>query len=119
MALEYRVRWRRDGRQVTTRIYQRSEAAWRKCKWIAALEAVRERTHLADMPAIVEGPTVQVREVGQWTDNEVQPAEPTEAECADAVEWAEIRAERTGWVPPDDDAATAGTGPPVSPAMHP
>jgi hypothetical protein len=78
MSLEYRVRWRREGRQRTTKIFQTWDAACRKVRGILALEDVKAETNMATMPDLAEKPVVEAREVGVWVEHPVQPGDPTE-----------------------------------------
>jgi hypothetical protein len=66
MPVEYRVRWRREGRQRTSQIYQTKEAAERKGRGIRALEQVKHETSMDEMPSLVESPYLEAREVGPW-----------------------------------------------------
>jgi hypothetical protein len=74
MPVEFRVRWRRDGRQPAYRIYQSEDAAWRKACAVRALEDVKHEFSQYDgMPDLVEGPDLQVRGVSEWRPSEQQP----------------------------------------------
>jgi hypothetical protein len=64
--LEYRVKWRREGRQHTYRIYQTWNAAYRKAQGILALEDVKDGTSLASLPALAEPPSIEERPCGGW-----------------------------------------------------
>ena len=75
--MEYRVVWRRMERRETTRIYQSHASAYQKARAILALEAIKDRTQLSDMPPLVEGPEIQARPVGDW---EPVPWQVTEVE---------------------------------------
>ena len=78
--VEFRVRWRREGQsQISTRIYQGWSAAYRKAQAIAAIELIKDETTFAGMADLAEGPTIEVREVGAWRENEVQPRPPHDA----------------------------------------
>lgn len=80
MTLEYRVRWRREGRQRASKIFQTGEAAHRKARGINALEEVKARTDRADMPDLVEPPVIEVRECSPWAEAPVQPGPPTDSD---------------------------------------
>lgn len=74
MPLEFRIRWQREGRQPTYRIYQSWGAACKKLTGISALEDVKaEFSQYDDMPNLVSAPEVQVREVGEWRRHDYQP----------------------------------------------
>jgi hypothetical protein len=76
--VEFRVRWRREGQaRISTRIYQTWSAAYRKAQAIAAIEETKEHTSFVGMKDLVEGPVIEVREVGEWRENEVQPNPPS------------------------------------------
>jgi hypothetical protein len=70
-ATEYRLKWRRDGRQWSYRIYQTWSAAYRKAQGIVALEEIKDDTKLADMPSLVEGPVIEERAVAAWEPSEL------------------------------------------------
>lgn len=74
MAEEFRVRWRREGMPRRSAIRQTRAGADAK---VAALRWSAGGSNpppdggydpFADLPAIVEGPTLQSREVGEWED---------------------------------------------------
>lgn len=79
-AVEFRVTWRREGRQRTTKIFQTWEAACRKVRGILALEDVKEQTSMATMPDLAERPVVQSREVGPWSEYPFQPSGPSDVD---------------------------------------
>lgn len=88
MTFEYRVRWRREGRQGTSVIYQTEEGARAKADRILALDAVKEGTRFDDMPDLIAPPTIEVREVGAWSAADIQPSEPSDEACAAMEEFA-------------------------------
>jgi hypothetical protein len=74
MPLEFRVRWQRDGRQPTYRIFQSWDAACRKVRGLRALEDVKaDFAQYDDMADLVAAPELQVREVGEWRRHDYQP----------------------------------------------
>ncbi len=88
MALEYRVRWQREGRNPTYRIYQHGDTACRKVRGLLALEIIKAKTErYADMGDLVGPPELQVREVGEWHANEYQPT-ASEFDVNNMGEWA-------------------------------
>ena len=87
--LEYRVRWRRDGRQGASSIYQTEQPARQKADRLMALDAVKQGTKFEDMPDLVAPPTIEVRTVGEWAASIVQPSEPSDEACASMEEWVE------------------------------
>ena len=88
--LEYRVRWRREGRQGTSVIYQSEEGARAKADRLLALDAVKGETQrFADMPDLTGPPTIEVRTVGEWAASIVQPTEPSDEAVASMEEWIE------------------------------
>lgn len=80
--VEYRLRWRRQERGRTYRIYQTREAAHRKARGILALEAVKHETSMSDMPDLAEPPVIEEREVGAWTRSHTQASPPVESDLA-------------------------------------
>lgn len=85
---EYRVRWQREGRNASYRIYQAEAAARRKIDAILALEEVKGDTrHWEDMPDLVGAPELQVRDVGEWTNAQAQEV-PSESALAGVTAWA-------------------------------
>lgn len=97
LAYEYRLRWRREGRQASTRIYQTERAALRKADGILALETLREGSRwLEDMPLLTEKPIVEAREVAPWHALPEQLTEPTGTARDGMAEWLR-------WQEPDDD----------------
>lgn len=71
--VEFRVRWKREGRQRSYRIYQSWDSAYRKAQGVLALEAVKEHTTFDGMPDLEERPVIEQRPVGNWDDgSEVQ-----------------------------------------------
>lgn len=87
--MEYRVRWKREGRQQSTRIYQKHGSAWHKARGILALEAVKGDTSFHAMPDLEERPVIEGRPVGDWEPDEYQPGEPGALEKQAMLEWAE------------------------------
>jgi hypothetical protein len=74
MPLEFRVRWEREDRQPTYRIFQSWSAACRKMTAVAALNDVKgEFSKYEDMPDLVGPPEMQVREVSEWRRHDYQP----------------------------------------------
>lgn len=73
---EYRVRWRREGMPRRSSIRQTragAEAKVEALRWSDLQERgpdpeTGEPDYFGPMPAIVEGPTIQSREVGEWED---------------------------------------------------
>lgn len=70
-AKEFRVRWQREGSQPSYRIFQSESAARHKIDGVLALEEIKAQTTHRDMPGLVDGPVLQVRDVSEW-----RPAEP-------------------------------------------
>lgn len=87
-AYEYRVRWQREGRRITGRIYQTEKAALHKAEGIAALEEVKGDTRFEDMPDLVGPPVIEARLVGEWTPVTDQANEPTDRAREAIKEWA-------------------------------
>lgn len=87
-SLEYRVRWRREGRQGTSQIYQSEDGCRAKADRLMALEAVKEGSRFDDMPDLVGPPVIEVREVGAWQPAEEQPTEASEEAIMHMDEWA-------------------------------
>ena len=85
---EFRVRWRREGRQRASAIYQTEAAARRKADGILALDAVKADTRFDDMPDLAEPPVVEAREVGPWLAMADQQTEPSDEAVARMDEWA-------------------------------
>jgi hypothetical protein len=74
MSLEFRVRWQREGRRATIRIYQTWNPACRKVRGLLALEDIKcDFSRYDDMPDLVGPPVLEVREVGEWCPSEYQP----------------------------------------------
>ena len=98
---EFRVSWRREGRTRTTRIYQREDSARRKAQRIRALEMARHddrfETRFDDMPDLIEGPTLQWREVTDWDEHPNPLVEPTDVFVQEMAEWAEPDRDSSGW----------------------
>jgi hypothetical protein len=79
VADEYRVVWRREGQhRASTRVYQSWSPAHRKAQAVMAIEAAKDDTTFATMPRLAAGPVIEVREVGPWRANPMQPAPPRE-----------------------------------------
>lgn len=89
---EFRVRWRREGRAPTSRIYQTEAAARRKVDSILALEEIKGDTrHWEDMPDLVGAPELQARDVSDWRAAEPGAQEaPSEAAMVGVAEWAGV-----------------------------
>ncbi len=66
--VEYRVVWKREGRQRSVRIYQSWSSAYRKAQGILALDAVKAETTFHTLPDLEERPTIQTRPVGDWSE---------------------------------------------------
>jgi hypothetical protein len=74
MPFEFRVYWCREGKHPKTAIYQSAAPAVQKVRTLKALDAIKDEFgHYEDMPSIVDGPTLQIREVGEWRANDYQP----------------------------------------------
>lgn len=74
MPLEFRVRWQREGRQPSHRIYQTWESACRRVRTVQAVDAIKaDFQRLASMPDLTGPPELQVREVGEWRRHDYQP----------------------------------------------
>lgn len=87
---EYRVRWQREDRSPSYRIYQSFEAATRKVDAIVATEEVKHAVpRLASLPDLVEPPVIQTRRVGDWEDGErgYEPSEIRVREAAGTIRW--------------------------------
>ncbi len=74
--IEYRVVWKREGRQRSTRIYQSWSSAYRKAQGILALDAVKAETSFHTLPDLEERPTIQTRPVGDWMEQDFPVADP-------------------------------------------
>lgn len=98
---EFRVRWKREGRQQTTRIYQSGKAAHRKAQGILGLEAVKADTSFHAMPDLEIAPVIEMRPVGDWEPTEYQVAEVSEGTKMSMADWAE-------YVHPRNPAAVGG-----------
>lgn len=85
---EYRVRWRREGRQGTSQIYQSEDGARGKADRLMALDAVKEGSRFDDMPDLTGPPVIEVREVGPWAPAAEQPSEAPDDVVAQMDEWA-------------------------------
>jgi hypothetical protein len=72
MPLEYRVRWRREGRGQGTRVYQTFYAAWKRYCTIKCWDDVKEGTRYEDMPDLVFV-VLESREVPAWEPHPFQP----------------------------------------------
>lgn len=73
MGLEFRVRWQREGRNPSYRIYQDWNAACQKVQGLQAMDSIKAETErFADMPDLVSV-ELQVREVGAWGCHAYQP----------------------------------------------
>jgi hypothetical protein len=91
-AKEFRVRWQREGSQPSYRIYQSEGAARDKIDSVLALEEIKAQTaRWDDMPDLVAGPELQVRDVGEWSaaDPGAQ-TEPSDSARTGVAEWAGI-----------------------------
>lgn len=74
MPLEFRVRWQREGRNPTFRIYQDWNAACRKARSVQAMDDIKGETErFEEMPDLAGPPELQVREVGAWRAHDYQP----------------------------------------------
>lgn len=85
---EFRVHWRRDGRQRATAIFQTEAAARRKADGILGLDAIKEGTRFDDLPDLISPPIVEAREVGPWEPLPDQQIEPSDGAVARMEEWA-------------------------------
>jgi hypothetical protein len=92
VSAEFRVRWQREGRSPTSRIYQTETAARRKIDSILALEEIKGDTRQwADMPDLVGPPELQVRDVSEWRAAEPSAQDaPSEAALAGVAQWAGV-----------------------------
>lgn len=72
MPSEFRVRWRREGRGQTTRIYQTWSAAWNRYCTIKVWDDIKEGTRYGNMPPL-EFVVLESREVPAWTEHPFQP----------------------------------------------
>jgi hypothetical protein len=70
--MEFRVRWRREGRGQGTRVYQTWEAAWKRYCTIKCWDDVKEGSRYADMPDL-EFVVLESREVPAWEPHPFQP----------------------------------------------
>lgn len=76
---EFRVVWKREGRNRSTRIFQSWSAACRKAAGIVALDAVKADTTYDTLPDLEEPPIIEERHVGDWEKNPwYAPSEPQE-----------------------------------------
>lgn len=92
--MEFRVRYRREGRASgASLIYQTEKAARAKIDRLLALEEVKGDSRFSDMPDLAGTPTLEVREVGVWLSH---PDPPPPVPSSGAVE------AMRGWVAPDD-----------------
>jgi hypothetical protein len=91
-AREFRVRWQREGCSPSYRIYQTEQAARHKIDSILALEEIKADTvRWDDMPDLVEGPVLQVRDVCEWRLAEPgAQVEPSSMARLGVAEWAGI-----------------------------
>jgi hypothetical protein len=91
VSTEYRVRWQREGRSPTTRIYQTEAAALRKIDGILALDALKgDSKRWDDMPDLVGSPELQMRVVGDWVATEHGQDAPSEHALAGIAVWAGV-----------------------------
>lgn len=98
MSLEFRVRWQREGRAPTYRIYQSWEAACRKVRAVAALEAVKGDFPQYDgMEDLIGPPMLQAREVGVWAphDHQPDPSDYDEQRMREHAKWTQPAAPET------------------------
>jgi hypothetical protein len=72
MPLEYRVRWQREGRGQTTRIYQTWSAAYGRFCTIACWDDVKDGTSWENMPPL-QWIVLESREVPAWEPHPFQP----------------------------------------------
>lgn len=73
---EYRVRWRRENMNGATQIYQTEKGAVAKADRLRKLDAeIAAGEHqgrddwdspFKEIPPIAEGPSIEVRDVGEW-----------------------------------------------------
>lgn len=100
---EFRVVWKREGRQRSTRIFQSWDAACRKAAGIVALEAVKDETTYDTLPDLEEPPTIEQRSVGDWETNPYYvPGPPQEGA---------MREMRYLYAKPEPEAEMTGSGP--------
>lgn len=105
MSLEFRVRWQREGRQPSYRIYQTWDAACRKVCGIKALEQFKDDTsRFATLPNLTGPPTLQVREVGAWQDHDYQP-KAEDHDVRNMREWVSYREPEQDWGPMNQEDA--------------
>jgi hypothetical protein len=88
--VEYRVRWKRKGRQQATVIRQRWGSAWRKAEGILALEAVKADTRFSAMPDLEEGPVIEERPVGDWAPTAGQISAPSKGARDAMFAWVDF-----------------------------
>src|SRR3954447_26383043 len=86
--LEFRVRWQREGRPPSYRVYQTWDAACRKVRGIKALEVIKDATRFENMPPLAGPPELQVREVGAWRRHDYQP-KASEYDVKSMGQWAD------------------------------
>ena len=72
MALEYRVRWQREGRGQCTRIYQTWKAAYNRYTTIKCWDDVKADTRYEDMPPLVYV-VMEARQCPAWEPYPFQP----------------------------------------------
>jgi hypothetical protein len=72
MSSEFRVRWQRQGRGQSTRIYQTWSAAYRRYLTIKCWDDVKEGSRYEDMPDL-EYVVLESRECPEWTPHDFQP----------------------------------------------
>lgn len=92
-AVEYRLRWRREGRSSTGKIYQTERAAREKMDRLLALDEVKGDTRFEDMPDLAEI-RLEIREVGPWNAVADQPTKASARAVEHVREWDAVRAPR-------------------------
>lgn len=91
MPSEYRLRWKREGRDWAYRIYQTESAARRKVEGILALEWIKGDTdRWESLPDLGGQPELQVREVGEWCAADYPLGAPSDATILRVAAWAGV-----------------------------
>jgi hypothetical protein len=85
--LEYRVRWRREGLQRATAIYQTEQAARAKADRLLAMDALGTDGSWCNVPPLAEKPTIEARPVGEWAAAAEQVTEPSDKALVQMEEW--------------------------------
>lgn len=91
MPSEYRLRWKREGRDWAYRIYQTEAAARRKVDGILALEEIKgDTTQWENLPDLNGEPELQVRKVGEWGPADGPLNAPSDVTRRRVAEWAGV-----------------------------